>query len=254
VKYYIDTEFIEDGKTIDLISIGIVCEDGREYYAINFDCDFSRASSWVKENVLAHLPSRPSTPGFLTEHKKAISEGWKNRSTIRDEVAYFLGCSKTAKSWDDISAKNLIRPDEIWEYGLKEGTVKPEFYVYYGDYDWVVFCQIFGTMTNLPKGFPMYCRDLMQECDRLAFDPKSVSQENEHNALADARWNKRLHDELRVFEAKQEPLYSMDAQTGEIRLFCEKLEAVDGVSEEDRQIVEEIMEEKAELWSRLANS
>jgi hypothetical protein len=25
-KYFYDTEFIEDGKTIDLVSIGIVCE------------------------------------------------------------------------------------------------------------------------------------------------------------------------------------------------------------------------------------
>lgn len=33
MKYFLDTEFHEDGKTIDLISIGIVAEDGREYYA-----------------------------------------------------------------------------------------------------------------------------------------------------------------------------------------------------------------------------
>lgn len=29
MKYWLDTEFIEDGKTIDLVSIGIVSEDGR---------------------------------------------------------------------------------------------------------------------------------------------------------------------------------------------------------------------------------
>jgi hypothetical protein len=56
MKYYFDTEFIEDGKTIDLISIGIVADDGREYYAINENCDFSKASDWVKENVIAKLP------------------------------------------------------------------------------------------------------------------------------------------------------------------------------------------------------
>ena len=46
MRYYLDTEFIEDGKTIDLISIGLVSEDGREYYAINYNCDFSKASEW----------------------------------------------------------------------------------------------------------------------------------------------------------------------------------------------------------------
>jgi 3' exoribonuclease, RNase T-like len=37
VKIFYDTEFIEDGRTIDLISIGMVAEDGREYYAVNRD-------------------------------------------------------------------------------------------------------------------------------------------------------------------------------------------------------------------------
>jgi hypothetical protein len=34
-KYFFDTEFDEDGKTIELISIGIKCADGREYYAVS---------------------------------------------------------------------------------------------------------------------------------------------------------------------------------------------------------------------------
>ena len=52
MKYFLDTEFIEDGKTIDLISIGIVAEDGREYYAINSECDFPKANDWIKEKGL----------------------------------------------------------------------------------------------------------------------------------------------------------------------------------------------------------
>ena len=34
MRIFYDTEFLEDGKTIDLISIGMVAEDGREYYAV----------------------------------------------------------------------------------------------------------------------------------------------------------------------------------------------------------------------------
>lgn len=51
MKYFIDTEFLEGTQdktifgikygqtkpTIDLISIGIVAEDGREYYAVSKD-------------------------------------------------------------------------------------------------------------------------------------------------------------------------------------------------------------------------
>ena len=65
---------------------------------------------------------------------------------------------------------------------------KPEIWAYYADYDWVALCQLFGTMMDLPKGWPMYCRDVKQLCDSLGNPdlPKQTSQE--HNALADAIW------------------------------------------------------------------
>lgn len=47
MRYFYDTEFIEDGHTIELISIGVVAEDGREYYAVSTEFDPERAGSWV---------------------------------------------------------------------------------------------------------------------------------------------------------------------------------------------------------------
>ena len=64
MKYFIDTEFIEGfrkpwlGKKahfIDLISIGIVAENGNEYYAISSEFDPKEANTWVYENVLNPL-------------------------------------------------------------------------------------------------------------------------------------------------------------------------------------------------------
>jgi hypothetical protein len=106
----------------------------------------------------------------------------------------------------------------------------PEFYAYYADYDWVAFCWLFGKMMDLPNGFPMYCIDLKQSLDEKlegdlinknqSLDPRELveiralknkdkrlnwlkqhsryypKQENEHNALADARWNKKLYEFL----------------------------------------------------------
>ena len=57
MRYFYDTEFIEDGRTIELVSIGIVAEDGREYYAVSTAFDPSKANAWVRENVLDKLPS-----------------------------------------------------------------------------------------------------------------------------------------------------------------------------------------------------
>src|SRR5699024_7994901 len=82
VRYFYDTEFIEDGQTIELVSIGIVAEDGREFYAVSTDFDPSRANAWVRENVLDKLPS-PRDPV------------WKPKDTIRREVLDFLTQDKT---------------------------------------------------------------------------------------------------------------------------------------------------------------
>ncbi len=95
----------------------------------------------------------------------------------------------------------------------------PEFYAYYADYDWVAFCWLFGKMNDLPKGFPMYCIDLKQELGNKEEDvfksdtgsikrksymlpfknhPDYPKQTNEHNAIADARWNYELYKFLQT--------------------------------------------------------
>lgn len=83
VRYFYDTEFIENGETIELISIGIVAEDGREYYAVSTDFDSAKAGPWVRDNVLNLLPS-PSDPA------------WRARDTIQRDVVEFLTKAPTA--------------------------------------------------------------------------------------------------------------------------------------------------------------
>ena len=56
MDYFYDTEFIEDGQTIDLVSIGIVASDGREYYAVSTDADLSRANPWGEEARVTSSP------------------------------------------------------------------------------------------------------------------------------------------------------------------------------------------------------
>lgn len=66
---------------------------------------------------------------------------------------------------------------------------KPEFWGYYADYDWVALCWLFGTMMDLPNGFPMYCRDIKQWADMLGNPDLPKQGKGEHNALSDAHWN-----------------------------------------------------------------
>jgi hypothetical protein len=86
------------------------------------------------------------------------------------------------------------------------GDDKPEFWGYFADYDWVAFCQIFGTMMDLPRHYPMYCRDIKQLCDDLGNPPLPKQGKGEHNALADARWNRHAYNFLRDKEKNVEPI------------------------------------------------
>lgn len=78
IRVFLDTEFNEDGRTIDLISIGLATEDGRKYYAISSEFDESRVSDWVRENVIAKLEPPDVVPR-------------KPRAQIRDEIVAFMG-------------------------------------------------------------------------------------------------------------------------------------------------------------------
>jgi hypothetical protein len=77
VKYFLDTEYTDDGVQFHLISIAIVAEDGREFYAAVRDAELSQVDPWVVENVLPQLPPKRDS-------------AWKPRAQIRDEIAGFV--------------------------------------------------------------------------------------------------------------------------------------------------------------------
>lgn len=55
MRYWFDTEFQDDGHRVELISIGVLAEDGREYYAVSGDYDPATATDWLKTHVLPLL-------------------------------------------------------------------------------------------------------------------------------------------------------------------------------------------------------
>ena len=64
MKYWIDTEFIERPGLLDLISVGLVAEDGREFYAESSEVDWSKASHWTLQIVRPQLEG----PGMPQEY------------------------------------------------------------------------------------------------------------------------------------------------------------------------------------------
>ena len=90
MKYFIDTEFLEGTQkglfketrpTIDLISIGIIAEDGREYYAISKD--FNLKEAWNRYDEKPNMNYKPNFGGGSDGHynPQFIKEYW-----LRDNV------------------------------------------------------------------------------------------------------------------------------------------------------------------------
>jgi hypothetical protein len=166
-RFFIDTEFIERGPDypITLLSLGMVDETGRTLYLVNADADLSMAGPWVQQHVIPNL--------------KIDATG---EFTPRGEYTTYFDCHFAEMG------------QRIFDF--VDGGWKPEFWGYYVSYDWVAFCQIFGTMMGMPSGWPMYCGDVKQFCKMLG-DPKLPSQATlEHHALNDAIWNKQAFEFL----------------------------------------------------------
>ena len=149
-RYFYDCEFIEDGRLVDLVSIGVVDESGREFYAVSTEFDGARAVPWVRRNVLDKLPS-PADPA------------WRPRERIRDDLYAYL-------------TEPLGRDDQM------------ELWAWYAAYDHVALAQLWGPMTALPRAIPRFTKDLRQRWDDLGRPPLPDAS-GRHDALVDARHN-----------------------------------------------------------------
>lgn len=152
--YTLDLEFLEHGTAhggeMKPISIALVREDGEEYYAENGMFNWAEAERY--------------NPWLLENVRPLLLGGThtKHPATIKQEI------------------ERILSP---------ENDPTPEFWGYFSDYDWVLFCWHFGKMVNLPPHFPMFCRDLKQELVTREIKREVLPpQENEHLALDDARW------------------------------------------------------------------
>lgn len=177
-RIFYDTEFLEDGKTIELISIGMVADTGDEqdyYYAVNLEMPEKRIwkHEWLMANVVPGLPQTGNPRSkWLYNYGSIYATSKKN---IRDEVSDFIARF----------------PD-------------PELWAWYGAYDHVCLAQLFGSMIGLPDHIPMYTNDLMQEWSRLGRPRLPKQSSGIHNALEDAKHNRKRAEYLDVLARERD--------------------------------------------------
>ena len=104
MRFWIDTELHDTGKHVELISLGAIAEDGREFYAISTEFDCAAVRSWTKANVLPSLEPRQSPV-------------WKPLSTIAEEFLTFVG-DEPAEFWSYIATYDWYLITRLLPYGL----------------------------------------------------------------------------------------------------------------------------------------
>ncbi len=173
MNHFLDTEFQESPGLVTFMSLAIVREDGPRFYAESSEFDLDDSNDWVKENVHPHLKWR------LDEDQESLFE--------KDEV-------DGQEYWNVYGTRSEIA-DALREFISKDRDPDPIFWSYFGDYDWVAFCQLFGSMIELPKHFPMYCKDVKQLLDDInGYDDRPEQAGTEHDPMADAEYHMELYE------------------------------------------------------------
>lgn len=170
-KIFFDTEFTGLHQRTTLISIGLVSECGKTFYAEFTDYDKVQVDMWLEENVIKNL-ILPHNQGNGITLKGIVGD----KEFIREHLEKWLS------QFDEI---------EMWSDCLS--------------YDWVLFCNIFGHAFDIPSNIHYIPYDICSVFKMLSIDPDFNREEFanvidsidlKHNALHDAQVIKLCYEKL----------------------------------------------------------
>lgn len=180
MNIYFDTEFTGLYKDTDLISIGLISDDGKEFYAEFTDFRTDRIDDWIEENILSNTVRY----GKLSEI-----------DVVLDETNYYEGTKEEIK-------------EQLWKWLSQFDEVQLISDVCH--YDMVLLIDIFGTAFDLPTNVTPSCHDINQdiaifehttECEAFNRSREEfLSDYNieisgaKHNALYDAKVIKEIYN------------------------------------------------------------
>jgi len=177
---FLDTEFTGLHSSSTLISLGMVCQSGKTFYAEFTDYDTTQISPWLKENVINKLQGNlpVAATGVITGNEVAVCG---SRETIATVLRQWLAQFGVIEIWADVPA-----------------------------YDWILFCQLFGGAMHIPKNIfyaPFDIATLFRiknliepvgkyERDISRHEFAGIDTGNQHHALNDALVVKACYKKL----------------------------------------------------------
>lgn len=191
-----DTEFTGLHQNTTLISIGLISDCGKTFYAEYTDYDKKQVDDWIKDNVITKLR--------FTDKITTAIDSWENWISVK-------GCYSNALEFEladkDMSQFECIGKAPMVKNRLEKWLKQFDYIEMWSDclsYDWVLFNQIWGHAFNIPKNIHYIPFDICTLFKVKGIDPdvsreefSSMKESSEkHNALWDAKVIKRCFELL----------------------------------------------------------
>lgn len=182
---FFDCEFTGLQKNTTLISIGLITEDNRKFYAEFNDYEKGQVDGWIRDNVIPHL--------IVTK-----AEYYTKRQRQMYIPPYFVYGGK----------QHIAKRLQEWLESLGEDIQLVSDVCHY---DMMLFCDIFGHAFNIPKCVNPVCHDINQDIaefykisEKEAFDMSREEIANmqgeeveKHNALYDAIVIRKIYEKIK---------------------------------------------------------
>lgn len=175
MKVFFDTEFTGLHQETTLISIGMIAENGKMFYAEFNDYDQNQVASWLRDNVICNL--------LVQDETKKRKNQIVNKTVVGDS-AYIAECiTEWLKQFDKV---------EMWSDCLS--------------YDWVLFNNLWGHAFSIPSNVYYIPFDICTSFKEHGIDPDINREEyagvsgskdkKKHNAIWDAIVIKACYERL----------------------------------------------------------
>ena len=164
MRIYFDSEFTGLHKDTSLISLGMVADNDKQFYAEFTDYNGSQVDEWIEDNVIANLQFNGMAPfkdivGNLTLMRH-------NKDMIHVALASWLTQFDTVELWSDVHHYDVVLLFDIFGHAFKV-----PHNVYYIPFDIATMFKTLG---------------LDPDMDREAFIDKPI-EGVKHNSLYDAQ-------------------------------------------------------------------
>lgn len=215
MKVFFDCEFTGLHKETTLISIGLISENGKSFYAELTDYNSDQCDEWIKNNVIKNLYLKHIyyESGCLEKIEKLTENG------------YVVSPSPNIPEKNALLQYDYFKPEkngDMAAVGQKcwVGVALEEWFNQFDDvelvsdvchYDMVLLIDLFGNAFDLPENVGVSCHDINQDIARHygisnkeAFDKSREEivlelcgkqiQGEKHNSLYDAKVIKAIYE------------------------------------------------------------